>query len=251
MLARLATNTLVLGVDALTCIGSNALTQPPPAGAPAGTPPGIPLFASQTVLSNGIPADAGLTCIGGPNTPLEVLQVQPANAVAAGGAAIPALYSVNTVARISQAVTDLAANGYGGPHVALLPPYFFAESFFPLGVTLQRPADIIIPLLEAGYYDSGVMPGVAAPVTPNPGGNPLGFQNQSNPNGVVGGPVAGVQGVGVVISLGGNTVEFVNGLDPITAFSQIDGNGNYIFQLKTRLALRINDARAIVVLIFM
>lgn len=66
----------------------------------------------------------------------------------------------------------------------------------------------------------------------------------------MGGPVAGVQGVGVVISLGGNTVEFVNGLDPVTAFSQIDGNGNYIFQLKTRLALRINDARAIVVLIF-
>ena len=168
MLARLAANTLVLGVDALTCIGSNALTQPPPANAPAGTPPGIPLFSSQTVVSNGTPADAGLTCIGGPNIPLEVLTVQPANAVAAGEA-IPALYSVNTVARISQAVTDLAANGYGGPHVALLPPYFFAESFFPLGVTLQRPADIILTLLEAGYYDSVVMPGVANPVTPNPG----------------------------------------------------------------------------------
>jgi hypothetical protein len=162
---------------------------------------------------------------------------------------ITALYSTNTVAQISKAVTDLAANGYGGPYAAVLPPYFFAESWFPLANTLQRPADIIIPLLDAGYHDSAVMPGVPGPVTPNPGGNPLGFQNQTNPNGVQG--VTGVQGVGFVLSLGGNVVEFVNGLDPVTAFSQIDGNGNYIFQLKTRVALKYSDARSTVELLFM
>src|SRR5215467_1669299 len=220
LLARRTANTLCLGVDALVWLGSNAFPAPAAGGAPA--VPGIPLFSSLTVLFNGIPADTGLTCIGGPNTPLEVLTVTPANAVAPGGAATPALYSTNTVAKISQAVTDLAASGYGGPYAAVLPPYFYAESFFPLGNTLQRPADIIKPLLDAGYHDSAVMPGVSSPVTPPPVAPPpgLGFPGLTN---------ASAQGVGFVVSLGGNVVEFVNGLDPVTAFSQIDGNGNYIF----------------------
>jgi hypothetical protein len=234
MLARRTAMTLCLGVDAAAWLGSNAF---PVAGGAAG----IPLFSSQTVLFNGIPADTGLTCIGGPNTPLEVLTVQPVNAQAAGAAAIPALYSTNTVAEISKAVTDLAANGYGGPYLAMLPPYFFAESFFPLGNTLQRPADIIIPLLDGGYHDSAVLPGAPSPLTPNPGGNPLGLQGLTNAN---------AQGVGFVLSVGGSVVEFVNGLDPVTAFSQIDGNGNYIFQLKTRAATKISDAGSLVRLEF-
>jgi hypothetical protein len=57
---------------------------------------------------------------------------------------------------------------------------------------------------------------------------------------------ANAQGVGFVVSLGGNVVEFVNGLDPVTAFSQIDGNGNYIFQLKTRAATKISDSGGLV-----
>jgi len=236
MLARRAANSLCLGVDALIWLGSNAF---PVAGGAAG----LPLFSSQTVLFNGVPADAGLTCLGGPNTPLEVLAVQPANAQVAPAAAIPALYSTNTVAQISKAVTDLAANGYGGPYVAVLPPYFLAESFFPLANTLQRPADIIFPLLDGGYHDSAVMPGVAGPVTPNPGGNPLGFAAGLLTNQTA-------QGVGFVQSLGGNVVEFVNGLDPVAAFSQVDGNGNHLFQLKTRAALKISDPSSIVRLEF-
>jgi hypothetical protein len=233
LLARRVANTMCLGVDGLIWLGSNAF---PAAGAG-----GIPLFSSQTVLFNGVPADTGLTCIGGPNTPLEVLAVEPANIVAAGGTPIPALYSTNTVAQIFRAVTDLAANGYGGPYAAALPPYFYAESFFPLGNTLQRPADLIIPLLDAGYHDSAVLPGVPNPVTPNPGGNPLQLSTLTNPS---------AQGVGFVLSLGGDVVQYVNSLDPVTACSQIDGKGNYIMLLKTRVALKISDANALVRLEF-
>ena len=240
LLARRAANTLSLAVDGMVWLGSNAF----PGGNPATG--GIPLFSSQTVLNNGIPADTGLTCIGGPNTPLDVLKVTPVSAAADG---ITALYSVNTVAQISRAVTELAANGYGGPYVAVLPPYHFAESFFPLGNTLQRPADIIMPLLDAGYHDSAVMPGVAAPLFANPGGTPL------TASGLSAAQLAGLtnptaQGVGFVISLGGDVVEYVNGLDPVTAFSQIDGNGNYIFQLKTRVATKISDSNGFVRLEF-
>jgi hypothetical protein len=229
LLHRRAANVLCLGVDALVWLGSNAF----PAAGGAG---GIPIFSSQTVLSNGIPSDTGITCIGGPNVPLEVLTVEPDNAVAGGGAPIAAVYATNLVASISQAVTDMAANGYGGPYAAALPPAFYAKSFFPLPGTLQRPADLIIPLLS-WYLDSAVLPGVPNPVTPNRGGNPLGLTGLTNPS---------AQGVGVVLSLGGGVVEFVNGLDPVTAFSQIDGNGNYIFQLITRVANKISDSRGIV-----
>jgi hypothetical protein len=241
MLARRAAMTLCLGMDAAAWLGANAFPV-------AGGAPGLPLFSSQTVIFNGVPADNGLTCVGGPNAPLEVLTVQPVNALPVPPANTPALYSTNTVAKISQAVTDLAANGYGGPYLAMLPPYVYAESFFPLNNTLQRPADLIIPLLAAGYHDSAVMPGVAAPVTPNPGGNPL---NLPAAPGVVGGLVnPSAQGVGFVLSIGGSVVEFVNSLDPVTSFSQIDGNGNFIFQLKARAATKISDAGAIVRLEF-
>ena len=168
MLARRVANTLCVGTDAFWLLGSNAF--PVTGGAP-----GIPLFSSLTVLFNGVPADTGLTCIGGPNVPLEVLTVESVNPQAAGSPPIRALYSTNTVAKISQAVTDFSANGYGGPYIAVLPAAIYAKSFFPLGAaTLQRPADIIIPLLD-GYYDSIVLPGVSNPVTPNPGGILWGF----------------------------------------------------------------------------
>jgi hypothetical protein len=141
---------------------------------------------------------------------------------------------------ISRAVTDLGANGYGGPYAAVLPPYPFADSWVPVAA-LQRPADLIIPLLDAGYYDSVVMPGVPNPVIPNPGGNPLNLPSAGD---------ADTRGVGFVLSIGGNVVEFVNGLDPVAGFTQIDGNGTYIFQLKTRVAMKISDSHGIVVLIF-
>jgi hypothetical protein len=234
LLHRRAANILCLGVDALVWLGSNAF----PAAGGAG---GLPIFSSQTVLSNGIPGDTGITCIGGPNAPLEVLTVEPDNAVAPGGNPIAAFFASNLVGLLSKAVTDLAANGYGGPYAAVLPPSFYAKSFFPLPGTLQRPADLIVPTLS-WYLDSAILPGVPNPVTPNPGGNPLGLNGLTNPS---------AQGVGVVLSLGGGVVEFVNGLDPVTAFSQIDGNGNYIFQLITRVANKISDSRGIVRIEFM
>jgi hypothetical protein len=85
------------------------------------------------------------------------------------------------------------------------------------------------------------MPGVSAPVTPNPGGNPLNLTGLTN---------EGVQGVGIVLSLGGNVVEFVNGLDPVTAYSQTDGNGNIIFQMKARFGIKLSDTGGIVRLEF-
>lgn len=142
----------------------------------------------------------------------------------------PATYVENTVAAINNAYSLLSANGYPGPYVCVLHYYPYADSFAPLPNTLILPADRIRPIMEEGYLASSALPGLANP------------KNNGGTN--------GAQAYGLVISLGGNTVDLVNGLDPITAFSQIDGTGNYIFRVLTRFALRLKDPGSVIRLEF-
>jgi hypothetical protein len=244
MLARRAANLLTLARDAALITGANAF-----AGGPAGGPGNV-LFTSQTVQTRGVPVDTGLTGIGGPaqTNVTQVVPVQPVNA-AAGPPSIAAQYTTNTVAAINQAYALLAGNGYAGPYACVLHFYEYADTFSPLASTLVLPADRIKPLLEAGYYSSAVMPGAPnsanpnSPQTPNPGGRPLGFNAGS-----LGKDTA--QAVGFVMSIGGDVAEFINGLDPVLAFSFLDPQGNYIFRLVTRFALKLSDVGAIVRLEF-
>jgi hypothetical protein len=235
MLARRATNVLCLARDALIFQGTNAL---PPAGGGAG---GNPLFTSQLVSVRGAPTDAGLTGIGGA-APLPAAQVIAVN-VANGGAGAPAglaQYGPNTVSGITTACSTLVSTGYMGPLACVLYFFNYADAFSPLANTLILPADRISPLLHAGFHNSGTMPGIPAPQNNN-GAPQLNIPGLVNPN---------TQSVGLVMSLGGNTVEFVNGLDPVTAFSYIDPSGNYIFRVFTRFATKISDQGAIMRLEF-
>ena len=204
----------------------------------------MPLFIpgiNQAVLNRGVPVDTGLTGIGGANAVTQAVTVQQAPGIAAG----PAQYLGNTVGAVSSAYSMLAGNGYAGPYVCVLHFYEYADSFSPLANTLVIPADRIKPLLEKGYFSSAVLPGSPSPQNPNPGGTPLGFVTA----GVLQNPTA--QAVGFVMSLGGNVAEFINGLDPVTAFSYLDQAGNYIFRVFTRFATKVSDAGAIVRLEFM
>jgi hypothetical protein len=142
----------------------------------------------------------------------------------------------------------LAANGYAGPYVCVLNYFPYADSFAPLSNTLVIPADRIKPLMDEGYYASSALPGAPMPqnaqVTtymPNPSilPTPLPTGESNQP-----------QSVGFVISLGGNVVEFVEGMDAVTAFSYLDPTGNYIFRVLTRFALKLMDPGAIVRLEF-
>jgi hypothetical protein len=240
-LARRAANILSLAQDTVIFQGLNAFSAPnavPPV-------PGSLLFSSQTVLNRGVPSDAGLLCIGGPNNlpASQVLAVQPL-ALPAGVAAGPAQYSENTVAQINAAYSLLSASGYAGPYVAVLHFYPYADSFAPLPSTLILPADRIKPLMEEGYYATSGLLG-----TPTPQ-NPQVAASMPNPPILPAGAKTQPQAVGLVISVGGNTVDLVNGLDPITAFSQVDATGNYTFRVLTRFALRIKDPGAIIRLEF-
>src|SRR5262249_12694058 len=144
-LARRAANTLALAQDAILFQGLNAFA------AAAAPPLGSTLFATGTVQSRGIPLDSGLLCTGGANV-LPAAQVRQVTQLGAAGA--PPVWSTNTVAQITSAFAALAGNGYGGPYVAVLNFYPFADTLAPLAATLILPADRIKPLMEAGYYSS-------------------------------------------------------------------------------------------------
>ncbi len=251
-LATRAANILSLAQDTVIFQGANAF----PVASVAGS--GTPLFQSETVLNRGVPSDTGLLCIGGP-TPLpqdQILIVAPVTPTVppAAGASVLAQYSENTVAQIHKAYALLSANGYPGPYVCVLHYYPWADSFAPLANTLILPADRIKPIMEEGYHASVALPGVPAPQ------NPQVAAQMPNPPIIPTAdlyPASGVipaetqpQAMGLVISLGGNTVDLVNGLDPVTAFSQLDPTGNYLFRVLTRFALRLKDPGAVIRLEF-
>jgi hypothetical protein len=90
-------------------------------------------------------------------------------------------------------------------------------------------ADRIKPLMTAGFFGTGTLP-------PNPGAPP-----------VV--PLVAPY-YGVLVSLGGNTMDLVMGLEPLVAFMQEDTNGNFRFRVLERFALRVKDTTGIVILQF-
>ena len=55
---------------------------------------------------------------------------------------------------------------------------------------------------------------------------------------------------GSLVSLGGNSMDLVVGIEPTVAFEQQDVNGNYRFRVVERLALRLKDYTAIIRLEF-
>jgi hypothetical protein len=78
------------------------------------------------------------------------------------------------------------------------------------------PADRIRPLVTLGFYGTGTL----APST------------------------------GVLVSVGGNTMDLVAGVDPITEFLQLDPDGLYRFRIFERFIVRVKDRTGIVRLEF-
>jgi uncharacterized linocin/CFP29 family protein len=90
------------------------------------------------------------------------------------------------------------------------------NTFAPLKSTLIMPADRIKPLVTGGFYGTGTLP----PFT------------------------------GVLVSLGGNTMDLVVGMDAITAFLQEDTEGGCQFRVFERFTLRVKDVTAVIKLDF-
>ena len=125
-------------------------------------------------------------------------------------------YGEHTFGAVSAAYSLLQSKGHYGPYALALHSNIYADTFAPLANTLIMPADRIKPLVTAGFYGTGTLP----------------------------------KFTGVLVSLGGNTMDLVIGMDAITAFLQEDTNGLYQFRVFERFTLRLKDKTAVIKLAF-
>jgi uncharacterized linocin/CFP29 family protein len=111
--------------------------------------------------------------------------------------------------------TNLAQAHYG-PYALVLRTEPHADTYSPLPVTLIMPADRIKPLVMAGFYGTGTLPPLR----------------------------------GLLVSLGGNTMDLIMGVDAVTEFLQVDPGRLYRFRVYERFALRLKDPSSIIELDF-
>ncbi|MBK1706057.1 encapsulin [Halochromatium glycolicum] len=133
-------------------------------------------------------------------------------------------YGENTAGAVARAYAKLQAAGHYGPYALALPTVPYADTHVPLANTLIMPADRIKPLVTAGFFGSGTFPArtVKGKETPQ----------------------------GVMVSIGGNTMDLVVGRPPTVAFMQEDVDGTYRFRVFERFALRLKDPTAVIRLDF-
>jgi uncharacterized linocin/CFP29 family protein len=121
-------------------------------------------------------------------------------------------YGENVFAAVVSAIAYLETKGHYGPYALVLQSTVYADTLVPIPGTLLMPADQIKPLLERGFLAAGAM----APST------------------------------GLLVSLGGASIDLVVGVDPVTAFVQIDADGMYRFRVFERMTTRLKDPSALV-----
>jgi uncharacterized linocin/CFP29 family protein len=118
-------------------------------------------------------------------------------------------YGERTFTAVTRAYSDLQKAGQYGPYALVFHTDIYADSYAPLKKTLIMPADRIKPLMmDKGFLGTGTLP-------------PLN---------------------GLLLSVGGNTIDLVIGRDAITGFMQEDSQGLYRFRVFERFAVRDKDA---------
>jgi uncharacterized linocin/CFP29 family protein len=122
-----------------------------------------------------------------------------------------AKYGENTFAKVADGIASLQEDGHYGPYALALHTDIYADSHAPLKDTLIMPADRIKPLVEKGFYGTGALP----------------------------------QKRGVLLSLGGNTMDLTVGVDATPEFMFFDNEGMYRFRAFERFALRLKDKKAV------
>lgn len=228
-LATKAANTLAQAEDTLIFQGQNALAS----NVVNNLNVGSSLFSQDFVLTlnDNTPVDTGLLnfALGavappcnGPSTPtgsVPVVTVAPLK----GAQPYGVIYGANTFTAVADAYSQLQAKGHYGPYALVLHTVPYADTYAPVA-DLTVTADRIKPLMSAGFFGTGTLPpNSTAPAAPY---------------------------YGVMVSLGGNTMDLVVGMEPFCTYMQEGTDGNYMFRVLERFALRIKDATAIVVLQF-
>lgn len=151
----------------------------------------------------------------------------------------------NTFAAVSRAYAGLQsgeglAQAHYGPYALVLNFETYADTYAPLPTTLIMPADRIARLVTEGFYGMGHSTEMSSD---------KGRQYHNNGTNFYGtGTVPLLQGM--LVSLGGNTMDLVVGIDAKTEYLTQDNQGNYIFRVYKRFALRLKDSSAVIRLEF-
>jgi len=121
-------------------------------------------------------------------------------------------YGQHTFTAFAEAYSKLQNKGHYGPYALTLSSEVYVDTYAPLPDMLIMPSDRIQPLVSLGFFGSGTVPPLS----------------------------------GVLVSVGGNTMDLVASVDPITEFLQVDPDGMYRFKVYERFVLRVKDNTAIV-----
>ena len=124
----------------------------------------------------------------------------------------PGAYGQHTFVAFAEAYSQLQSKGHYGPYAFVVRSEIYADTYAPLPNTLVMPADCIKPMVSLGFYGTATIPAAR----------------------------------GVMVSIGGNTMDLVASVDPVTEFLQIDPDGAYRFKVFERFALRVKDKTAVV-----
>jgi uncharacterized linocin/CFP29 family protein len=139
-----------------------------------------------------------------------------AQQVPVGPGPTPGTYGELTFDAVVSGMAILRAQGQAGPYALALSPAVYADTFVPVPGSLVIPADQIRPLMLAGLVDAPALPA----------------------------------GRGLLVSLGGNTMDLIMTVEPTTAFVQVDDQGMSQFRLYERWALRVKDPSSLLQLEF-
>jgi uncharacterized linocin/CFP29 family protein len=216
-LARRAAMYLALGQDTVIFQGKNAYT--------------TLLFSTNVnYLPGQLPLDGGLLSLnGGPFASTNrIIQVQPLPQSPPG-----VTWGENTLSAVTAGYATLVAAGEPGPFALVLGAPVFADLFAAVGIgSLVITADRVQPLVKAGLFGTDT-------INPGPGSPPSSSSPPGSPY------------YGVLVSLGGDTMDLVVGLDATTVFTQQDLNELWRFRVTERFALRVLDQAAIQVFEFL
>jgi uncharacterized linocin/CFP29 family protein len=127
------------------------------------------------------------------------------------------IWGENTFKAVADGYARLQDKGHYGPYALVLHTQPYADTYAPLADTLIIPADRIKPLVTAGFYGTGTLPELT----------------------------------GVLVSLGGNTMDRVVGVDMTTEALPSNSSGQNIFRAYERFAGRVKDETAIIRLNFL
>jgi uncharacterized linocin/CFP29 family protein len=164
-----------------------------------------------------------------------LIQVFPLNA---SPPAPGVTWGENTFSAVTQGYANLTSQGQAGPYALILNTVPYADLYAAVGLgSLVITADRIAPLVKAGLFGTGTIPqDVSVPTSP-----------PTSPPGAL----SGLPSYGVMVSLGGDTMDLVTGLHATTVFMQQDTNQMWRFRVLERFALRVMDPSAIQVFEFL